>query len=130
MAGKAKGVPAGRAGEDAAAAYLTARGARILERNFRCRFGEIDLIAEQGGLLLFVEVKTRKPGALSGALESVGAEKRRRICRTAMWYLQQRPAALQPRFDVACATVLPNGEAVVADYLENAFSLEDAHALF
>ena len=72
----------GKEMEDLAADYLSSRGVRILERNFRSREAEIDIIAQQDRTLLFVEVKARKAGEKSGdGLEAVGSAKQKRICR-------------------------------------------------
>ena len=77
----------GKEMEDLAADYLSSRGVRILERNFRSREAEIDIIAQQDRTLLFVEVKARKAGEKSGdGLEAVGSAKQKRICRCADFY--------------------------------------------
>jgi putative endonuclease len=91
----------GNAGEDAVCAYLEGQGAEILCRNFTVRGGEIDILARQGGLLLIVEVKTRRPGALVSGAAAVDAKKQRCIIRAAEQYLLRNPCDLQPRFDVA-----------------------------
>ena len=68
--------------EDIAAEYLSARGVRILERNYRTREAEIDIIGAEGGTILFVEVKARGSGQKSGtASEAVGTAKQKRVCR-------------------------------------------------
>lgn len=91
----------GRDGERRAAAYLEARGYRIVETNFRCRAGEIDIVARHGGDLVFVEVRTRADGRRGSALETVNARKRARIARVAEAYLALRaPASASCRFDV------------------------------
>ncbi len=87
-------------GEDRAALYLRLRGYRILERNFRCRQGEIDIIARRGGTVCFVEVKLRKDAEHGEAREFVTASKRRRIVQTAELWLLKTGCELQPRFDV------------------------------
>ena len=90
--------------EDVAAAYLQERGVRILERNFRSREAEIDIIGREGEALIFVEVKARGRGKKSGsALEAVGTAKQKRICRCADFYLHEKgidPYAVAIRFDV------------------------------
>ena len=115
----------GDAGETLVADYLEKQGYQILCRNFRSRFGEIDIVAENGTILAFVEVKARQTGALVKSCESVGSVKRRKILRTACVYLMKFPTEFQPRFDVACVDILPSGKLVLADYLENAFEAEE-----
>lgn len=77
----------GKEYEELAVKYLTQRGYVVLERNFRCRQGEIDLIAEEGGYLCFVEVKYRRSGTFGSALGAVIPEKQRKISRSALYYL-------------------------------------------
>lgn len=91
----------GNLGEDAVCEYLRAQGAEILARNFTVRGGEIDIIAREGEYLLFVEVKTRKPGAMVSGAAAVTAAKQRHIIYAAEQYLLRNPMDLQPRFDVA-----------------------------
>ena len=93
----------GARGEALAAAYLEQRGYTVLERNYRCRTGEIDLIARQGNCLTFVEVKTRKNALRGEPREYVTAAKQRRLHSAAMHYLMCHPEAesLLLRFDVA-----------------------------
>ena len=77
-----------------------ARRYRIVERNYRSRFGEIDLIAENGAYLAFVEVILRKTDYFGQAREFVDLRKQQRIRATAMLWLEAHETALQPRFDV------------------------------
>lgn len=101
----------GREGEEAAAAYLGARGYRIIERNLRFRAGEIDLVAEESGFLVFVEVKTRRGSTFGSAAEAVTAEKRRRLVLLAGLYLARRVGTPPPcRFDVVTVEPGVNGE--------------------
>lgn len=88
--------------EALAADYLIARGFRILERNFRCRIGEIDLIAEEGEYLVFIEVKYRKGRGAGLPEDAVTMKKQRTISRVAMYYLTTRKKRtdLPCRFDV------------------------------
>ncbi len=91
----------GERGEELAARLLWKKGFRIIERNYRCDVGEIDLIAEDRGTVVFVEVKTRRSLASGAPEEAVDREKRRRILRAAEWYL--KPWARWPqctRFDI------------------------------
>lgn len=90
----------GRWGEEQAARYLRRRGWRILEQNYRCRFGEIDLVASRLGVLAFVEVKTRKNDAHGEAREFVTQAKQQRLLAAASLYLSEHETDLQPRFDV------------------------------
>ncbi len=94
--------PAGKSGEDLAARYLAAHGYRLRERNYRCPAGEIDIIAESGGVLCFIEVKQRSGLSYGFPAEAVTRAKQRHIVRTAQHYLQSHPGlAKRPcRFDV------------------------------
>ncbi len=80
-------VQTGRAGEDLAAAFLEANGHEILERNFRCRSGEIDIISRQDGYLVFSEVKYRSTGVFGLPAEAVDRRKQKRISDAAAYYL-------------------------------------------
>lgn len=105
------------------AEWLQARGWRISARNFRCRMGEIDLIAENDRFLAFVEVKLRKDGSYGAACEAVTLSKQRKLRTAAEYYLISHPTALQPRFDVA-EVYAPQGvrtERPDIYYIENAF---------
>lgn len=90
----------GRWGEALAAGHLRKKGFRIMEAGWRCRFGEIDLIAADRRYLCFVEVKLRKSAAFGGAGEFVDRRKQEKLRTTAELYLAQSPTDLQPRFDV------------------------------
>ena len=91
----------GRWGEELAARELRARGCEILASRWRCRFGEIDLIAADGTYLCFVEVKLRKTDAFGSAGAFVDRRKQERLRISAGLYLAEHPTRLQPRFDVA-----------------------------
>ena len=90
---------AGARAEELCAELLRRAGLRILARNWRCRHGEIDLIAEEGGTLVFAEVRMRSGGGFGGAAESVTAAKRERLLAAARLYLSGR-AEVPARFDV------------------------------
>lgn len=90
----------GRDGEDAALAYLLGQGLALVERNFRTKTGEIDLIMKEGETLVFVEVRKRSQKGFGGAAASVTPAKRQRLIRTAQFYLQQRQNLPSCRFDV------------------------------
>ncbi len=80
----------GKAGEELAERYLKRQGYAIVERNYRCPVGEIDLIALNRRTVVFVEVKTRRVDTAGAPLESVNAAKQRRLKRAALYYLSQR----------------------------------------
>lgn len=90
----------GRWGETLAAEYLRQRGFSILGAGWRCRFGEIDLIAADKNYLCFVEVKLRKSAAHGTAGAFVDRRKQEKLRLTAQMYLSEHPTELQPRFDV------------------------------
>ena len=90
----------GSFGEDVATAFLSKKGFNILQRNFSCRLGEIDIIAEEGEYLAFVEVKLRKNADHGEAREFVTHSKQRRIILAAKYWMSGHPTELQPRFDV------------------------------
>lgn len=92
----------GALGEDVAERELRRRGYRILQRNYRCRAGEIDIIAEHEGCIVFVEVKTRSPRAYLPPEEAVDEEKQNRIRRTAKCYLAPYRNPSPSRFDTVC----------------------------
>lgn len=111
----------GRWGEDQVALRLEAAGYTILARRYRTRYGEIDLIAENGTFLAFVEVKLRRRGGMVSGREAVDARKQERLRRTAQLYLSEHETARQPRFDVAEVTGPDAGGAAEICYMENAF---------
>ena len=87
-------------GEAIAAEALKARGFAVIERNYRSRYGEIDIIASNRQYLVFCEVKLRKSADFAAAREFVDARKQQRLRTTALLYLSQHETPLQPRFDV------------------------------
>lgn len=93
-------VSRGAAGEVLAARFLRDKGWEILVANYHTRFGEIDIIADDGKYIVFVEVKTRGENAWFTPAEAVTAEKQRKLIHTAGLFLQKYPSAHQPRFDV------------------------------
>ncbi len=111
----------GKWGEAQTALWLRQHGYTIRCAGWHCRFGELDLIAEKGETICFVEVKTRRSGSFALPRESVTAEKQRRLCASAQLYLAMNAHDRPARFDVAeVYTGEGNGEARI-DYLENAF---------
>lgn len=90
----------GAGGEDIAANFLIARNFHILARNYRTRFGEVDIIAKDGEHIVFVEVKTRANANFADAAESVTHAKRRKLRMVARQWLANRAPDAPARFDV------------------------------
>lgn len=110
-------------GESLAAAYLQKKKYSILAAGYRCRYGEIDLIASNKKYLVFVEVKLRKNDRFASAMEFVDIHKQNRLRTTAELFLAQNPTDLQPRFDVI-EIYTPEGintKKPVIHHLEDAF---------
>lgn len=121
----------GDIGEDAATIYLQKHGFKIIKRNFFSRYGEIDIIAEKGKYIVFVEVKTRKENAKLKACEALTYSKRNKIIKTTMIYLLENPVDLQPRFDfIEVETDKFTGDVKFIDHIENAFLVEDSYETF
>lgn len=97
---------AGARAEALAAAFLAARGLTIVERNFRCRRGELDLIARDGSTLVFVEVRLRTRRDFGGAAASITATKRARIAAAAGFYLTRLQRTPPCRFDAVLLDAL------------------------
>lgn len=108
----------GRRAEDLAAVYLRERGYRILELNYRIRQGEIDIVALQGEILCFVEVRSRRTARHGHPLETVDPRKQRRLIRAAQHYLLRRGWEGSVRFDVVAILYEPQLEITL---IENAF---------
>ena len=110
MAGLSKGA----AGEILAARFLRDKGYAILSSNYRCRQGEVDIIAHKDGVIAFVEVKTRSKDSMYSPREAVTLAKQRRLIQTASIYLSKYPSESQPRFDVVeVVTESPNSMRVI-----------------
>jgi putative endonuclease len=113
-------ITTGKEGEKIAAAYLKKNGYRIIEINFRCPIGEIDIIAKEKDDLVFVEVKTRKSIELGYPEQAVGIKKQKKMSQLALWYLQKRKIAdTNARFDVVAITLIPDKNEV--KLIKNAF---------
>ena len=111
----------GNFGEEIAAAHLAQHGFTCLQYNFRTKFGEIDLIAQDARFLLFVEVKTRGPNARVRGEEAVDFRKQNRCRLAAEYYLMKHGTQLQPRFDVICVDTARDGQVAAIRWIENAF---------
>ena len=110
----------GKEGEKIAAAFLKKNGYRIIEINFRCPIGEIDIIAKEKKDLVFVEVKTRKSMELGYPEQAVGIRKQKKMSQLALWYLQKRKIVdTNARFDVVAITLIPEKSEV--KLIKNAF---------
>ena len=115
----------GNWGEERAALYLRLHGYKIVERNFRCRQGEIDIIACKRDMVAFVEVKQRKNADFGEAREFVTYSKQRRVIAAAELWLLKTGCELQPRFDVI-EVYAPEGTNTLLpeiNHIENAFSV-------
>ena len=110
----------GKWGEDTVAEYMRRSGYRILEKNFRTRMGEIDIIAADRNCVAFVEVKTRRDASYACAREYVTYSKQKKVRAAALYWLSGHRCALQPRFDVAEVYPGPDGQPII-NILENAF---------
>ena len=119
----------GDAGEEEAVRHLVRCGHAILDRNFRTRYGELDVVSATEGCLVFCEVKTRTAGGRSGpatALEAVGPAKRRRLRLMAREWFRLRGGAHERlpeavRFDAVGVVLDPRRELVSLDHVEDAF---------
>ena len=112
----------GNTAEDIATGFLARKGYLIRERNYRSSFGEIDIIAEKNELLVFVEVKYRKSNFLE-AFSSISISKKKKLIRTALYYLQKHPHDSQKisRFDVI---------AIVDSYSKNEYEIKHVEDAF
>ena len=112
----------GKFGEDLAFKEIKGLGYKRIIRNYRCPLGEVDLIAMDGDILVFIEVKTRKGGSLAYAKEAVNAKKRRQLSKVALFYMKSNKInEVRARFDVV-AVSLDGGEQQV-EVVRNAFEL-------
>lgn len=103
----------GERGEARAAEFLQSRGYRILERNYRCPLGELDMIARDGGTVVFVEVKTRSSDRYGPPQAAIGPRKQQRMTAIALYYLKQQGWLGAPaRFDVAAVSLVEGNETV------------------
>lgn len=121
----------GRLGEDAVRAELERRGHTIIATNYRRRIGEIDIISETGGYIVFTEVKTRKLGSMVSGLEAVNFAKQKKIVLTADGYLTENPTGLQPRYDIAEVTVTRGEfpEVTMITIYEDAFTADGIYTV-
>jgi putative endonuclease len=112
----------GKKGEDLAIAQLRALKYKILERNFKCALGEIDIVAREKDTLVFVEVKTRRTRDFGGPAAAVNTRKQRQLSRVALTYLNMKKLPQMPaRFDVVAVELIPPAPRI--EVLRDAFEL-------
>ena len=114
----------GRIGEEKVADYLKAKGYIILKRNYKDRYGKVDIIAQNEENIVFVEVKTRNKNAIVSGFEAVDLKKQRLIKNEAMMFTKRYKTELQPRIDVAVVTYSTDKdgkEIWKLNYLKNAY---------
>jgi len=117
-----RGKRTGKEGEELAAAYLARAGYRIVQRNYRCVFGEIDIVAWEGKTLVFAEVKSRRTEAFGAPQVAVGPAKQDKISKIALNYLSEKHLCRHPaRFDVVAVKLLPGGTQI--ELIRDAFEL-------
>jgi len=109
----------GQQAECAACDYLLAQGLTLVEKNYRCRRGEIDLVMRHRDTLVFVEVRYRKNHDFGGASESITRKKQEKIQTTALHYLQKLKPDINARFDVIAIT--GSGKQQQFEWIQNAF---------
>src|SRR3954451_16808608 len=116
----------GAAGEHAAAQMLAALGYEIVERNFRTRYGELDIVAADGDALVFCEVRSRVGRhGISAALDSIGPGKQMQLRKMAReWFrlsTADRPRTRRTRFDAVAVSIAPNGRVLAMEHVRDAF---------
>lgn len=117
-------IPLGRRAEDAAAEFLKRKGYKILVRNYRCCVGEIDIVAQEKGVLCFVEVKARSSDACGSPQDAISVFKKKRLSKAALFYLAESGSLDRPaRFDVVA--VLGATEGLQLELFCDAFDLEE-----
>ena len=115
-------IEVGRIGERIALHHLEGKGYRIMDANYQCRWGEVDLIAQDGSVWVFVEVRTRRSVEYGSPEESITPSKARRLTLTAQDFLRQRVAAcadLEWRIDLVAIRLGPNRRVLSVNHLEN-----------
>jgi putative endonuclease len=115
----------GQRAESYALEFLKRQGLRLIARNFRCRYGEIDLILKDQNTLVFAEVRCRTPSRFGGAAESVDLRKQSRLVLAASVYLARYPSDLPVRFDVLALT--PCAQEFTLEWIQDAFRADFYH---
>ena len=112
-------------GEVYAARYLRDHAYAIRTANYRTRLGEVDIVAEKDGVLIFVEVKTRSEGMIARPMESVDRNKQRKLTLAAAQYLRQKPPQTPARFDVIEVYLDAHETLIEVRHIPNAFDNTD-----
>jgi len=112
----------GSQAEDAAKKYLTQQGLRFLDSNYSCRWGEVDLIMQDGDYLVFVEVRARKSSLYGDAASTVTASKQQRIIKTALHYMMVKK--INNKYPVRFDVIAIQGGQSAIDWIKNAFTGE------
>lgn len=121
----------GKLGEKIAAAYLKKQKYKILQKNYKNKLGEIDIIARTGDTIVFVEVKTRSSDPFLAGQYAVDKRKQFHILRTAAHYLDEKGVSLQPRFDVIEVELdRESGKTISVNHIKAAFSQTENYARF
>jgi putative endonuclease len=111
----------GKKGEKIAAVYLKKSGYKIKELNFRCPLGELDIVASENKVIVFVEVKTRYSQELGYPEEAVSVKKQKKLSQLALWYMQNKKLTdASARFDVVAVTLHPDKKEI--KLIKNAFA--------
>ncbi len=120
---KARHLIRGESAEQHACEFLKARKLRLIEKNFRCKFGEIDIIMLDKQSLVFVEVRYRKNSAFGSGAETVTLQKQKKLVKTAQYYLQRHPETAQYacRFDVISMSAADYSNKTEIDWIKDAF---------
>ena len=120
----------GNLGENTAVKFLKKNRFKILERNYKTKFGEIDIICENSEYIVFVEVKTRKQGTPIPGYTAVNYKKQQHIIKTASMYLFESKSLKQPRFDIIEVEYCSDGTAFVKEHYEDAFWQRGDYGVF
>ena len=121
----------GAIGEKCALRYLKKQGYKILDKNYKSKLGEIDIVARSGDTIVFAEVKTRPSHAVVAGMYAVDRRKQFHILRAAALYLQAHRIGLQPRFDVIEVELdRASGELLSVNHIEAAFAQTENYARF
>ncbi|OGQ65929.1 MAG: YraN family protein [Deltaproteobacteria bacterium RIFCSPLOWO2_12_FULL_42_16] len=112
----------GKRGETLAISFLKKNGYRIIESNFRCRYGEIDIVAQDGKTVAFIEVKTKTSNRFGSPTQAVDSRKQRQVSKTALAYIsQKRLTNYSARFDVVGINIKGSNSEI--ELIKNAFEL-------